>query len=51
MALLERDFASGRHEIIRETAIHPYPLKIIFSKEADILTVISAYPLKRGLKK
>jgi hypothetical protein len=49
--LLERDFTSGRHEIIRKTAIHPYPLKIIFPKEGDILTVMSAYPLKRGLKK
>jgi hypothetical protein len=31
--------------------LHLVVTKFIFSKEADILTVISAYPLKRGLKK
>jgi hypothetical protein len=49
--LLEKDFLPGQHEIVRKTDFHPYPIKIIFSKEYDILTVISAYPLKKRLKK
>lgn len=49
--LLERDLASGHHEIIRKTDHHLYPLKIIFSKEAGTLIVISAYPLKKGSPK
>jgi hypothetical protein len=47
--LLERDLESGHHEIIRKTDQHRYPIKVIFSRDADILTVISAYPLKKGL--
>jgi hypothetical protein len=41
----------GEHEIIRIVPGFRYPLKIIVSVESDIATVITNYPLKRGVKK
>lgn len=41
----------GEHEIIRIVPGFRYPLKIIVSVESDIATVITNYPLKRGMKK
>lgn len=46
------DFSKGKHEIIGETVSsqYGYPLKVVFSSEKAKLVVITAYPLKRGLK-
>ena len=41
----------GEHEIIRIVPGFRYPLKIIVSVESDIATVITNYPLMRGMKK
>lgn len=40
----------GKYDIINRTLSvkYSYPIKIIFSIEADKLIIISAYPLKRG---
>ena len=48
----QRDFAEGKHEIISETKFskHGHPIKVVFSCECDKIVIITAYPLKRGLK-
>ncbi len=49
--LTSMNLRHGEHEIIREVAGIPYPLKIVFSIEGDTVTVITTYPLKKGRKK
>ncbi len=46
------EFPEGKHEIISETKFskHGYPIKVVFSCESGKIIVITAYPLKRGLK-
>ena len=41
----------GEHEIIKNIAGFKHPLKIVVSVEGDTVTVITNYPLKRGMKK
>lgn len=38
----------GEHEIIRDVAGFPHPLKIVVSVAGDTATVITNYPLKKG---
>lgn len=40
----------GHHEIIQTVEGFIYPLKIIVAVEDDIMTVITNYPLKKGLR-
>ncbi len=42
---------NGHHEIIKEVSGFKYPLKIVVAVEKNIITVITNYPLKKGLKK
>ncbi|MBN1901023.1 DUF4258 domain-containing protein [Candidatus Sumerlaeota bacterium] len=35
-------------EILENVEGLKYPLKIVFSEENDLITVITAYPLKKG---
>jgi len=46
-------FGEGKYEIVSETQFSSqgYPIKVVFSCESGIITVITAYPLKKGLKK
>jgi hypothetical protein len=46
--LRERPLNPGRHEIVRKMVGFIYPIKIIFLIEGNVLTVITAYPLKKG---
>lgn len=39
----------GKHEIIRDVDEFKYPLKIVVSVEEGIITVITNYPLKKGI--
>jgi hypothetical protein len=48
--LKETEFSSGTHEIIQNVKSFRHQLKIVVSVENDILTVITCYPLKKGLK-
>jgi hypothetical protein len=41
----------GEHEIIKNIDGLKYPLKIVLSTKGDTLTVITNYPLKKGIKK
>ena len=42
----------GRHQVVEEASIkHKYPLKSVFALKENEITVITAYPLKRGVKK
>jgi len=45
-------FPEGKHEIIGETILtkQGYPIKVIFSSERGKIIVITAYPLKKGLR-
>lgn len=49
----ELSFADGKHEVIGKESFtqYGYPIKVIFSQEKGKITVITAYPLKRELKK
>jgi hypothetical protein len=42
----------GKHDVVDEGVIkYGYPLKAVYSLEGDEITVITAYPIKKGLKK
>lgn len=43
------DLKNGKNEILATVPGHAYPLKIVVSVEFDVLTVISSYPLKKGV--
>lgn len=46
------DFLNGKYEIVcDQKTSHGYPLKVVFSCESNEVTVITAYPLKKGIKK
>ena len=49
----ELNFAEGKYEVIGKESFtqYGYPIKVVFSQEKGKITVITAYPLKRGLKK
>ena len=49
--LKSMNFSQGEHEIIKEVAGFKYPLKIVVNIESDITTIITNYPLKKGIKK
>ncbi len=46
------NFAEGKYEIVGETNFSKqgYPIKVVFSCASGTITIITAYPLKRGLK-
>jgi len=46
-------FLEGKHEIIGETMLtnYGYPIKVVFSYDGEKVVVITAYPLKKGLRK
>ena len=46
-----KDFSQGIQEIIKSVGPQQYPLKIILAVEENQITIVTAYPLKRGLKK
>ena len=50
MILQEKELTPGTHEILQRVKGLEFPLKIVFSVEDDIITIITIYPLKRGLK-
>ncbi len=43
----------GKYEVVENafSEDHDYPIKVIFSKEKELVIVITAYPLKRGVEK
>ena len=42
----------GRHEVVeKNTDGRDYPLKVVFILDKNEITVITAYPLKKGVKK
>jgi len=50
--ILERKVLfQGTQEIIEKVEGVKYPLKIVVAVENDIITVITNYPLKKGIKK
>jgi len=49
----EVGYSDGKYEVIGKEPVpkYGYPIKVVFSQETGKITVITAYPLKRGLKK
>ncbi len=47
------DVREGQHEIVAKEVVtkHGYPIKVVFSHEGKEIIIITAYPLKRGLRK
>jgi hypothetical protein len=46
--LATKELTQGNQEIVENVEGYKYPLKIIVSVEADITTVITNYPVKKG---
>lgn len=46
--LSDSEFNEGEHELIKDVAGFKYPIKVVFSVENDIITIITGYPLKKG---
>ena len=46
----ELSFDDGEYELIRDVSGFKYPIKIVVSVRRSILTVITNYPLKKGVK-
>lgn len=52
ISILEnREFSPGEHEIVEPIDNYYYPLKIIIAVEDQTITVITNYPLKKGIPK
>ena len=49
--LSDLDFKNGEYELIENFTEFNYPIKIVVSVESEIITVITSYPLKKGIKK
>jgi hypothetical protein len=49
--LLQLEVSEGLHEHIEEIEGFKYPLKIVFSVQNEHKTVVTTYPLKKGLSK
>lgn len=49
--LKDAKLRNGEHEIVREVSGFKYPIKIVVAIEDNIMTVITNYPLKKGIKK
>lgn len=45
-----KHFSQGNQQIIEHVGGRQYPLKIILAVEHDRITIVTAYPLKRGKK-
>jgi hypothetical protein len=46
--LADFDAGEGKHELIKSIEGFKYPIKIVISVGNGIITVVTAYPLKRG---
>jgi hypothetical protein len=47
--LADLDLSDGEHELIRNVSGFKYPIKIVVVVENNIMTVITTYPLKKGI--
>ena len=47
--LADSDLTDGDHELIRDVPTFNYPIKIVVSVEGNVMTVITNYPLKKGI--
>jgi hypothetical protein len=49
----QQSFADGKYEVIGKDSFtqYGYLIKVVFSQKKGKVPVITAYPLKRGLKK
>lgn len=45
-----KEILTGTHEIIQKVEGFNYPLKIVITREDDIITIMTNYPLKKGRK-
>lgn len=41
----------GHNTIVRDWPGFKHPIKVVFVIEGDILTVVTAYPLKKGIQR
>ena len=49
--LTRMNLRQGEHKIIKDVDGFKYPLKIVVSVEKDTITVITNYPLKKGMER
>ena len=42
--------AQGKHELVKPVKGFNYPIKIVCKVENSLITIITVYPLKRGIK-
>ena len=49
--LKESDLTDGEHELIQDLPEFKFPIKIVVSVEGSVITVITNYPLKKGISR
>jgi len=49
--IIRENLAQGKHDVIKHIAGFKYPLKIVVQVDKNSVTVITNYPLKKGIKK
>ncbi len=47
-AIEDSDRAQGHHEVVQPFTGFALPIKIVYEVEGETITVVTAYPLKRG---
>lgn len=47
--LTDLDLENGKHEVIIDVSGFKYPIKLVVAVENNIVTVITSYPLKKGV--
>ena len=47
--LTDLDLQKGKHEILTDVSGFKYPLKLVVDIDDSIITVITNYPLKKGV--
>jgi hypothetical protein len=47
--LSDADFPDGEHEIVKQVTGFKYPIKTIVAVEGSTITVVTNYPLKKGM--
>lgn len=48
--ILPDEKKEGKQEIIKKLSDHEYPIKVVFDVQKDLITIVTVYPLKRGLQ-
>ncbi len=49
LILKDANLKQGRQELLKEVEFSRYPIKLIVDVDGDRITIITSYPLKKGV--